>query len=102
VGATSLRRFSPSRQVRLNLIECKPASAVTAAMPTAQSVSEAKPTISAILATRRHKLIPRERIPSSSRRFRRGHEPCGELVPLSSPIAVGTLSVSQRIRRENF
>jgi hypothetical protein len=44
------------------------ASKVTVATPTAQSVSEAKPTISAILATKIEKLIPTERIPSSRRR----------------------------------
>jgi hypothetical protein len=36
---------------------------VTAATPIAQSVSEAKPTISAVLATKIEKLIPTERIP---------------------------------------
>jgi len=42
--------------------------AATAATPTAESASEANPTISAIFATKLEKLIPTERIPSSSRR----------------------------------
>jgi hypothetical protein len=56
-------------------------SAATAATPTAESVSEAKPTISAILATKIQKLIPTERTPRRPAVIRRGHEPRGEFVP---------------------
>jgi hypothetical protein len=56
------------------------ASAATAATPTAESASEAKPTISAIIATKIQKLIPIERIPPVPM-FKRGHEACGGIVP---------------------
>ena len=81
------------------------ASAVTAATPTAQSVSDAKPTISAIFAAKIEKLIPTERIPRRPAVFNRGHtSPCGETrAPSSSPIVSEWAPLrSQLIRAGNF
>ena len=79
-------------------------SAATAATPTAESVSEAKPTISAILATKIQKLIPTERTPRRPAVIRRGHEPRGEFVPpqLTPSLLDGPLSVNERIKAGNF
>jgi hypothetical protein len=78
--------------------------AATAATPTAESVSEAKPTISAILAAKIQKLIPTERTPRRPAVIRRGHEPRGEFVPpqLTPSLLNGPLSVNERIRAGNF
>jgi len=89
-------------------IKITAASAATVATtPTAATNlrgSEAKPTISAVVATKIQKLISTERIPRRPAVIRRGHEPRGGLVPpqLTHCLSRWAPSVNQRIRALNF
>jgi hypothetical protein len=82
-------------------------AATVATTPTAATNlrgSEAKPTISAVVANKIQKPISTERIPRHPAVIRRGHEPRGELVPsrLTHCLSRWAPSVNERIRALNF